>query len=189
MRGSGMKTIIVVEMERDKVVLEASGVTEGVDRVMADGREMSVVLAQSFAMTEDRRVLYIVETASEEDRFFVRWMRNSYEFVGATRSPMRILPAAPALSSAVRDAKWRGRLRRWMFPVVVDVGLVNGINGVQVIDAIKAIKQIGNIPLVEAKHGVERVLECGIARFELSPGSQIVELEAILQTSGFRVCE
>lgn len=184
-----MKTVIVVETERDKVVLQASGVAEGVDKVMADGKELSVVLAQSFAMSPDRRVVYVVETASEVDRFFVEWMRGQYEFVGGTRSPMHILPAAPTLPLAVNDATWRSRLRRLLFPVVVEVGLVDGIVGVQTINAIKTIKQIGGIPLVEAKHGVERILERGEARFELSPGSDIAELEADLRVSGFSLKE
>ncbi|MCV9964558.1 hypothetical protein OIU34_21960 [Pararhizobium sp. BT-229] len=76
-----------------------------------------------------------------------------------------------------------------LFPVVVDVGLVNGIVGVQTIDAIKAIYRIGEISLVEAKRGVERVLETGRARFELAPGTETSELEASLRASGFTVSE
>lgn len=184
-----MKTIIVVETERDRETLEASCAAAGVDRIVAAGTELSVTLAQSFAMSPGRRVVYVVEAASEDDRFFVEWMRGKYELVGATPSPLRILPAAPTLSSAVQDAKWRDRLSRVLFPVVVDVGLVNGVVGVKTIDAIKTVKMIGGIPLVDAKHGIERVLEQGKTRFELSPGTDIAGLEFSLRTSGFSVVQ
>lgn len=103
-----MRKFIVVETEEDK----AHFVTTGLDSlatVFVSGRNSGTSLTSSFAMTNETHAVFVIGTASEEDRFFKAWLVDAEYLVSRSvnNSLGSILPAAPSIEAACRNSSCR----------------------------------------------------------------------------------
>jgi hypothetical protein len=109
-----MRKFIVVETEEDKSHFVAAGL-DALATVFVGGRaSSSLSLTSSFAMTDPTYAVFIIETASEEDRFFKSWLQNASEHVKYARNDSQgsILPVSPSIAAACKDEAWVNRLKQ-----------------------------------------------------------------------------
>ncbi|TLX16063.1 hypothetical protein [Rhizobium sp. MHM7A] len=108
-----MRKFIVVENEEDKAHFVAAGL-DSLATVYVSGRNSALSLTSSFAMTDKTYAVYVIGTASEEDRFFSDWLVDA-EYLASRSindSQGSILPAAPSIEAACRNDAWVNRLKQ-----------------------------------------------------------------------------
>ncbi len=95
------------------VSLVESILPEGLDVQVMKGGEMSnsIRLASSCLIAKPRTAVVIIETASEEDRFYKSWLRGALEVMPIRAdSELHVIAAVPSLAEAVQDPEWVTRL-------------------------------------------------------------------------------
>jgi hypothetical protein len=107
-----MRKFIVVETEEHKAHLVAAGL-DSLATVYVSGMSAGVTLTSSFAMTEKTIAVFVIETTSEEDRFFKSWLADAEYLVGRSINDSKgsILPAAPSIEAACTNPQWLERLK------------------------------------------------------------------------------
>lgn len=83
------------------------------DALVIKGGNMSssISYASSCALANPRTVIVIIETISEEDRFFKNWLQDQRSLSTIRPdSQLHIIGAAPNLAEAVQDPDWIERV-------------------------------------------------------------------------------
>jgi hypothetical protein len=109
-----MRKFIVVETEEDKAHFIAAGLDKFAD-VFVSGRGSALTLTSSFAVSHNTTyAVYVVETTSEEDRFFKSWLVDAEHITGRSVNDSQgsILPASPSIEAACKDEAWVKRLKK-----------------------------------------------------------------------------
>lgn len=108
-----MRKFIVVETEEDKAHFVAAGL-DNLATVYVSGRNSAVSLTSSFAITDDTYAVFVIGTASEEDRFFRSWLADAEHLTSRSINDSQgsILPAAPSIEAACKNDAWVERLKQ-----------------------------------------------------------------------------
>jgi hypothetical protein len=95
------------------VRLVRSILPDDLDVQVLKGGDMSASIhyASSCALAKPRTAVVIIETASEEDRFYKDWLRDALSVMPIRAdSQLHVIGAAPSLSDAVEDPDWVARV-------------------------------------------------------------------------------
>jgi hypothetical protein len=108
-----MRKFIVVETDEDKAHFVAAGL-DALATVYVSGKNSAVSLTSSFAMTDNTYAVFVIGTASEEDRFFRSWLVDAEYLTSRSinESQGSILPAAPSIEAACKNPAWIERLKQ-----------------------------------------------------------------------------
>ena len=108
-----MRKFIVVETEEDKSHFVTTGL-DAIATVYVSGRNCGTSLTSSFACRDNTRAVFVIETKSEEGRFFKSWLLDN-EYLASrsiSNSQGSILPASPSIEAACNNPAWVDRLKR-----------------------------------------------------------------------------
>jgi hypothetical protein len=110
-----MRKFIVVETEEDKAHFVVAGL-DNLATIFVSGRGSAVSLTSSLAMshTTTTYAVYVVETTSEEDRFFKSWLADAQYLASRAINDCQgsILPASPSIEAACKNEAWVERLKQ-----------------------------------------------------------------------------